>query len=146
VPDPLPADPFVSRWQASGAAERANYALFVTELCEVLEVPRPNPTVPREEDNAYVFEKPVKFSNLDGTSSDGRIDCYKRGCFVLEAKQGSDAPAADEAPTAPGRIKLESLRIRLIRLQLVSQRQKRFLHSLGHGAGLLGEQQILIGI
>ena len=42
------------------------------------------------EDNAYVFERDVTFQNLDGTTSSGRIDLYKRGCFVLEAKQGSE--------------------------------------------------------
>ena len=30
---------FVARWSASAAAERANYALFLTELCDVLAVP-----------------------------------------------------------------------------------------------------------
>jgi hypothetical protein len=39
--------------------------------------------------NAYVFERSVHFQNGDGTTSIGRIDLYKRGCFVLEAKQGS---------------------------------------------------------
>ena len=37
----LPA--FVARWQDSGAEERANKDLFFTELCDVLEIPRPNP-------------------------------------------------------------------------------------------------------
>ncbi len=36
--------------------------------------------------NAGVFQK-----EADGTESFGRIDAYKRHCFVLEAKQGSDA-------------------------------------------------------
>ena len=87
---------FIARWQASGAAERANYQLFLSELCEVLDLPRPEPTKPKVEDNAYVFERDVTFQNLDGTTSIGRIDLYKRGCFVLEAKQGSEQPAEDE--------------------------------------------------
>lgn len=81
---------FIARWQASAAAERANYQLFLTELCELLSVPQPEPTKPKVEDNAYVFERDVTFQNLDGTTSSGRIDLYKRGCFVLEAKQGSE--------------------------------------------------------
>lgn len=81
---------FIERWASSGAAERANYQIFLTELCDVLEVERPEPTKPDEDDNAYVFEKAVTFHHGDGTSSAGRIDLYKRGCFVLEAKQGSD--------------------------------------------------------
>ncbi len=34
---------------------------------------------------------PLVVDNGDGTKSFGRLDAYKRGCFVLEAKQGSDA-------------------------------------------------------
>lgn len=51
------------------------------------DVPRPAPQVADDALNAYVFEKPAPLPH--GTS--GRIDLYKRGCFVLEAKQGSDA-------------------------------------------------------
>jgi hypothetical protein len=81
---------FIERWASSGAAERANYQIFLAELCDVLEVLRPEPTKPDEDENAYVFEKTVTFHHGDGMSSTGRIDLYKRGCFVLEAKQGSE--------------------------------------------------------
>jgi SAM-dependent methyltransferase len=81
---------FIERWASSGAAERANYQIFLTELCDVLNVPRPEPTKINEDENAYVFEKAVIFHHGDGTNSTGRIDLYKRGCFVLEAKQGSN--------------------------------------------------------
>jgi len=81
---------FVARWEASGAAERANYQLFLSELCDQLQVPRPDPTKPDDKENGYVFERAVTFQHGDGTSSAGRIDLYKRSCFVLEAKQGSD--------------------------------------------------------
>jgi len=86
---------FLRRWEASGASERANYQLFLSELCDVLEVPRPEPAKPKEEANRYVFEKPVTFTHGDGSTSHGRIDLYKRGAFVLEAKQGTleNAPA-----------------------------------------------------
>jgi hypothetical protein len=93
-----PAD-FIRRWEGSGAAERANYALFLTELCDLLRVARPEPTRPDDTENAYVFERSVTFQNGDGTTSAGRIDLYKRGCFVLEAKQGSERPEADEGLT-----------------------------------------------
>lgn len=83
---------FVTRWAASAASERANYQLFLSELCDVLGVPRPNPSVSDVSQNVYVFERDVKFQNTDGTTSDGRIDLYKRGCFVLEAKQGVETP------------------------------------------------------
>lgn len=83
---------FIHRWLDSGAAERANFQIFATELCDVLEVERPEPMRLGDADNAYVFERNVVFANPDGTTSIGRIDLYKRGCFVMEAKQGSDAP------------------------------------------------------
>ena len=90
---PLVQD-FITRWKESGAAERANYQLFLSELTDLLEVPRPQPTQADDEQNAYVFERAVIFNNGDGTTSIGRIDLYKRGCFVLEAKQGSDRVTA----------------------------------------------------
>lgn len=80
---------FISRWASSGAAERANYQLFLSELCDLLGVARPEPSRADERQNAYVFERAVKFQNPDGTTSAGRIDLYKRDCFILEAKQGS---------------------------------------------------------
>ncbi len=93
---------FIARWQNSAAAERANYALFLTQLCDLLGVPQPEPTQADVAQNAYVFERDVTFDQGDGTSTTGRIDLYKRGCFVLEAKQGSDAQrAAEVAARAP---------------------------------------------
>jgi hypothetical protein len=74
---------FINRWQDSGASERANYQLFLSELCDVLDVPRPQPAKPNNEENAYVFERVVTFPH----GRKGFIDLYKRGCFVLEAKQ-----------------------------------------------------------
>jgi len=79
---------FIKRWTArSGGAERANYALFLVDLCELIGVPRPNPAGPETELNDYVFERAVRFRHDDGSTSSGRIDLYKKGCFVLEAKQ-----------------------------------------------------------
>ena len=81
----------MQRWQNSQAAERANYVLFLSELCDFLEVPRPNPAVADNNENHYVFERPVTFRHPSGLGSTGFIDLYKRGCFVLEAKQGSES-------------------------------------------------------
>lgn len=81
-----PIQLFINRWQASGAAERANYQLFLAELCDVIGVAHPSPAVENPHENAYVFEKRVPSAH--GTTN--FIDLYKRSCFVLEAKQGSD--------------------------------------------------------
>ena len=79
---------FVARWSASGAAERANYQLFLSELCDLLGVARPDPTKPEDAENAYVFERSVTFHHPDGSTSTGRIDLYKRGCFVSVTPTG----------------------------------------------------------
>ena len=78
---------FISRWQAAGGSERANYQLFVGELTELLGLPRPDPARDDTRDNAYVFERRVRFRHGDGAESHGFIDCYRRGAFVLEAKR-----------------------------------------------------------
>lgn len=82
---------FVRRWQNSAAAERANFRSFCNELCDLLAVPRPDPARQDERDNAYVYDKTVWFDDGDGKRTANFIDLYKRGCFVMEAKQGSAA-------------------------------------------------------
>jgi len=81
------AESFIARWQGQeGGQERANYALFLTELCDVLELPHPDPAGARHERNDYVFERVVTRHRDDGDAI-GRIDLYRKGSFVLEAKQ-----------------------------------------------------------
>ncbi|MFC3317468.1 class I SAM-dependent DNA methyltransferase [Rhizobium rosettiformans] len=76
------------RWQdQEGGQERANYGLFLVELCDLLEVPHPDPASATTENNGYVFERVVREVTRDGSSSLKRIDLYKKDCFVLEAKQ-----------------------------------------------------------
>jgi hypothetical protein len=80
---------FISRWQKSEGAERSNYALFLSELCDFLGVERPEPSQGIEDFNNYVIDKSIVIRNPDGTTSRGYIDLYKKNTFVLEAKQGS---------------------------------------------------------
>lgn len=80
-------DAFLVRWGKAGGSERANYQLFLTELCALLELPLPEPAGDDTRDNAYVFERRVVMPQPDGTSNNGFIDLYRRGSFVLEAKQ-----------------------------------------------------------
>ncbi|WP_370637092.1 type IIL restriction-modification enzyme MmeI [Phyllobacterium chamaecytisi] len=101
-------DAFLKKWQGlEGGQERANYAMFLSELCDVLEVPRPQPASAISETNDYVFERVVREAGRDGAASNKRIDLYKRDCFILEAKQSrysGDKKLADEpaAPKLPG--------------------------------------------
>jgi hypothetical protein len=79
---------FIARWQGQeGGQERANYALFLTELCGLLGLAHPDPASAAHDDNDYVFERVVKEPGREGAASSRRIDLYKRDCFVLEAKQ-----------------------------------------------------------
>ena len=82
---------FIERWQSASGSERANYQLFVHELCTLLELPTPDPAREDTRDNAYVFERRVTFRHGDGTESPGFIDCYRRATFVLEAKKVKQA-------------------------------------------------------
>src|SRR5260370_9917971 len=93
---------FIARWQRSEAAERANYALFLVELCDILGLPHPDPTTGEAERDGYVFERAVVFHNQDGTTSNGFIDLYRRGCFVLETKQGCAAKQPTSLLAAAG--------------------------------------------
>ncbi len=77
------AQDFIQRWKGNTASELATAQSFVMELCELLGVDKPHATA----DQDYMFERPVTFANRDGTTSAGRIDCYRRGHFVLEAKK-----------------------------------------------------------
>lgn len=79
-------DQLLSKWRSAGGAERANKDLFLSDLCDVLGVERPHPTTEDDERDTYVFEKSVARSREDRTSI-GKIDLYRAGCFVLEAKQ-----------------------------------------------------------
>jgi hypothetical protein len=90
----LDAQEFIAKWQPSGGNERANTQLFVTDLCALLGVDPPQPTRSDTGRNDYVFERHVIKTEMDGTVSNGWIDCYKRDCFILEAKQGSAADIA----------------------------------------------------
>lgn len=77
-----------------GATELSTAQSFVTELCALLGVPPPH----HAED--YQFERPITFVHGNGQTSPGRIDCYKRGHFVLEAKRlrgAGTARAFDDA-------------------------------------------------
>jgi len=72
---------FIERWSGrEGGAERANYVLFLTELTEALDLPRPQPADSR---STYRFEYPVE----GDFGQNLRVDLYKENSFILEAKQ-----------------------------------------------------------
>jgi hypothetical protein len=87
-------DRFIERWQNTGGKERANYQLFLTELCQLLDLPGPQPASEDPVDDEYVFEHRVDIQHPDGNASRGYIDLYKRGHFVLEAKRVTEDHAS----------------------------------------------------
>ncbi len=78
-----PINDFIARWSVATPSERANSQLFLSELCDALGVPHPEPAA----HHGYAFEFEVTEHHADGTTTKGRMDLYKRGCFVLESKQ-----------------------------------------------------------
>ncbi|MCF6443696.1 DNA methyltransferase [Nereida sp. MMG025] len=79
---------FIEKWKVSGGSERANYQMFLSELTEVLGVPKPLPVTDTNENDHYRFERGVK-SGIAGDQSSKFIDLYKKGSFILETKQGT---------------------------------------------------------
>src|SRR5690606_38402166 len=95
---------FIARWTSrEGGAERANYQMFLSEFCDAIGVPRPDPAGAERAHNDYVFERAVRRRASDEIASSRRIDLYKKGCFILEAKQ-SRLPGGKNA--LPGQMSL----------------------------------------
>lgn len=86
-PDATEVEAFIVRWRMSEGAERASFPSFISEFCELLRMERPQPPTSDVEAVAYRFEYPVRLSGPDGSGTTGRIDLYRKRCFVAEAKQ-----------------------------------------------------------
>ena len=86
--DDLKAAAFIQRWHGVSASELSTAQSFVRELCALLDVAVPHPTPGQN----YMFERPITFNHGNGSTSPGRIDCYRRGHFVLESKKIKAGP------------------------------------------------------
>ena len=85
-----------------GAAQRANYQLYLIELCEAIGVERPRPAATAgriAEGLAYQFEFSVKTTARDGTISTNSVDLYKVDCFALEAKDAAEGSSTGKLLT-----------------------------------------------
>ncbi|SEL57649.1 Type II restriction/modification system, DNA methylase subunit YeeA [Bosea lupini] len=87
APGATEVEAFIARWRISEGAERASFPSFIGEFCELLRMERPQPPTSDVEAVAYRFEYPVRLSGPDGSGTTGRIDLYRKRCFVMEAKQ-----------------------------------------------------------
>lgn len=74
---------FIQKWHGVSASELSTSQTFLLDLCQLLDVAAPFPTVAQD----YMFERPITFVHPDGMTSPGRVDLYRRGHFVLESKK-----------------------------------------------------------
>lgn len=95
----MDADDFIRRWADAPISERAHYQTFVSQLCRLIGAPAPDEE--RTGDLDYCFERPVRFVHEDGGVHPGYIDCYRRDCFVLEAKQSRKRLSGGELDPQP---------------------------------------------
>ncbi len=88
-------DSFIERWLGSGGSEMATAQSFAIELTDLLGVPRPNVSDKDGDFLDYRFERPVTETHT-GRKKNRRIDLYKKGHFILEAKQFVSPDAKDK--------------------------------------------------
>ncbi|MEK6637862.1 MAG: DNA methyltransferase [Pseudomonadota bacterium] len=79
-------DSFIAKWLGTkGGSERANAQHFLLEFMEALDLPRNLTPAEKGALGDYQFEGPVERGSAAGNK--GFIDLYRKGRFVLEAKQ-----------------------------------------------------------
>ncbi len=71
------------------------------EFCQAIGAPSPDPASDDTATNDYVFERGVKRRDAEALASTLRIDLYKRGAFILEAKQSPERLRRCHCRTGP---------------------------------------------
>ncbi|KZY94705.1 MULTISPECIES: DNA methyltransferase [unclassified Erythrobacter] len=87
----------ITDFEQSGGSEMANAQLFLERFTRALGIEQPSPAREDTRHNDYVFERNVTFRHPNGTTSTGRIDCYKRDSFIWEAKQSAKRAKSRES-------------------------------------------------
>ena len=67
---PPALDAFLRTWRGSAGNERANFQSFLRDFCAALELPMPEPKGPGA---TYCFEKDLKLTHLDGSTTTGSM-------------------------------------------------------------------------
>lgn len=79
------------KWAAAPPAERAHFQSYANELCDALDVARP-----QSRGSGYEFEYPVTTTDRrTGRDTTNFIDLYRQGHFILEAKHTDAGAGAD---------------------------------------------------
>ena len=119
----MTVDEFIAEWWGKpGGAERSNFAPFVFGLCQLLDE-----RVPGQSEQGklgeYEFEGSVPKGSFRSLEARGAIDLYKRGHFIMEAKQTYIKPeqggldlGEPQGPRAPSGARYDKL-MRDARLQ-----------------------------
>ncbi|GMV44505.1 MAG: hypothetical protein AMXMBFR64_62210 [Myxococcales bacterium] len=95
---------FARQWSGQEGTEQQLSQSFLNGLCDALGTPRPYASDQYTVED-YCFEKRV---DVPDRSERGRIDLYKRGGFVLEAKCGRNTAASPgSAPVRGGKRYIE---------------------------------------
>ncbi|MEO6042166.1 MAG: type IIL restriction-modification enzyme MmeI, partial [Croceibacterium sp.] len=82
-------------WGKPGGQEHANFHPFISDLCELLGVDRPG-AAEKGKLGSYEYEASVPGGSYRSPKGTGAIDLYKRGHFIMEAKQSYLKP--DQTP------------------------------------------------
>lgn len=97
------AQAFIAKWHGKDGSERANYRLFITELCELLEVPKPDPA--RRATLAGIAAEGATQTSTAGAQHDAPTDAPSGSHTELvdaidnSAADAPEPPAAASAPT-----------------------------------------------
>ena len=81
------AEAFIARWDGTAMAERANCAPFLSELCDVLGLRRPDPASGSGGD--YRFERGVTRQEDDGSTRAGRMPRRNAAQALRAASSGT---------------------------------------------------------
>ena len=90
----LNVEAFIKRWSGSAGSEIATAQSFALELIDLFGTDRPNVSDRDGDFLDYRFERPV-IETHTGRTRNRRIDLYKKGHFILEAKQFTEQTAQD---------------------------------------------------
>lgn len=103
-------------WDRPGGQEKSNFSSFIPDLCEVLGVSRPG-AAEKGKLGAYEYEASIPGGSFRSLKGSGAIDLYRRGHFVMEAKQSwlkpeqaaLDLAPEESAPRAPSGARYDAL-------------------------------------
>lgn len=91
----MEAAAFINKWRGATVSEESAFSGWLTDLCALIGVPPPDGKGTADYTLEYGVNKPL------GTK--GFIDCYKRGAFVMEAKNTIHDPRGRDPGTGAAR-------------------------------------------